>query len=134
VAVHKLYNAYLTVGGVDLSDHVKSITINWGAEALDSTAMSHTTRQNVGGLLTWSIQVDFLQDYAASEVDVTLQALVGTTATVVVRADAGASAATNPTYTGTGLLTSYVPVGGTVGDMHMTQATFEAGGTLVRTT
>lgn len=132
MAVHKFYNASVVINSVDLSDHVKSVTINTGAEALDDTAMGDTTRSNLGGLLTWGISVDFEQDYASGKVDATLYPLVGTTTTIVVKPDAGSTAATNPKRTGTALLTSYDPVGGTVGDLHMTQAQFVAAGTLTR--
>lgn len=132
MAVHKLYNASVVINSVDLSDHVKSVTVTTGAEALDDTAMGDTTRSNLGGLLTWSISVDFEQDYASAKVDATLSPLVGTTTVVVVKADSAAVSATNPSWTGTGLLTAYQPVGGTVGDLHMTQAQFASAGTLSR--
>lgn len=132
--VHKLYNSTCVINSVDLSDHVKSITITQGAEALDDTAMGDTTRSNLGGLLTWGISIDFEQSYTAAKVDATLNGLLGTTTTVVVKADSAAVSATNPSWTGTGLLTSYQPVGGTVGDLHMTQAQFVAAGNLVRAT
>ena len=39
--------------------------------------MGDTTRTHLGGLKTWSIEVDLLQDYASSSTDQTLNALVG---------------------------------------------------------
>jgi len=132
MAVHKLYNASVVINSVDLSDHVKSVTLNTGSEALDDTAMGDTTRSNLGGLLTWGLSIDFEQDYASGKVDATLNGLVGATTTVVVKADAGTVSATNPSWSGTALLTAYDPLGGTVGDLHMTQAQFVAAGTLTR--
>lgn len=134
MAAHKLYNAYVLINSVDLSDHVKSVTLNHGSESLDSTVMSNTTRAHIGGLLTWDLTVDFEQDYASAKVDATLAALVGTVTTFEIRSDAGSVSATNPKWSGSGLLSSYKPVGGTVGDLHMTQAKFESGGTLTRAT
>jgi hypothetical protein len=134
MAVHKLYNASVVINSVDLSDHVKSVSIDTGAEALDDTNMGDTTKSNLGGLLTWGITVQFMQDYAPGKVDATLNGLVGSTTTIVVKADAGSVSTTNPSWTGTGLLTAYNPVGGQVGELHMTQATFASAGTLTRAT
>lgn len=134
MAVHKFYNAKVTIGGVDLSDHVKSVRVSQEAEALDITAMGDTTKKALGGLLSWSIEIDFEQDYAASKVDATMAPLVGATAAIVVIPENAAVSATNPSYTGTGLLTSYQPIGGQVGEAHMTQAKFVSAGPLTRAT
>lgn len=134
MAIHKLYNASVVINSVDLSDHVKSVTLNTGVEALDDTAMGDTTRSNLGGLLTWGLSIDFEQDYASGKVDATLDPLRGTTTTFVVKADSGSVSATNPSWSGTGLLTAYDPINGAVGDLHMTQAQFASAGTLTRAT
>ena len=58
-------NAYLMINGVDLSDHVKSLNLTYEAEMLDDTVMGTTgTRSNKPGLKNWSLEVEFLQDYA----------------------------------------------------------------------
>lgn len=134
MAAHKIYNASVVINSVDLSDHVKSVSLPQECEALDDTNMGDTTRSNFGGLLKWQIDVEFMQDYASSKVDQTLNTLVGATTTIVVKADSGSVSATNPSWTGTGLLSSYKPVGGTVGDLHLTNATFLSAGTLARAT
>lgn len=135
MAVHKLYNAYITINSVDLSDHVKSITLNTGAESLDATKMSDTTRNFIGGLLTASLTVDFEQDYASSKVDATVAAVgLGASTTIVIRPDAGSVGTTNPQWSGSWVLTSYQPVGGTVGDLHMTQLQCVPAGTITRAT
>lgn len=134
MAVHKLYNASVVINSVDLSDHVKMVRLSRSADALDMTAMGDTTKKSIGGLLGWECEIDFEQDYAAGKVDATLDPLIGTTTTIVVKADAGSVSATNPSFTGTGLLTAYQPIGGTVGEGHMTQARFTSGGALTRAT
>ena len=134
MAAHKLYNASVTINSVDLSDHCKSVTINQGAESLDNTVMSNTTRSHLGGLFTWSIDIEFEQDYASSSIDQTLNALVGATTTFIIKSDAGTTTATNPKWTGTGLVTSYQPVGGTVGDLHLTKLHLDSASVLTRGT
>lgn len=131
-----LFNdCFVSVGGVDLSAYVQSATVNYSAEMLDETAMGDTTRKNKGGLKNWSIDVEFKQDFAAGAVDVTLFSLVGTTFTVIVRpVKATAVSATNPNYTGTGILESYNPVGNGVADLATTSISIQSAGTLSRAT
>lgn len=129
-----LSNAFLSINGVDLSDHVRQITLPFSSEPQDKTAMGDTTRERVGGLLDWSIDVEFNQDYAAAEIDDTLFALVGTTFAVIIRPDAGVVSATNPQFSGTALLESYQPVGGSVGEIHTAPITLTASGPLTRAT
>jgi len=126
-------NAFFSATGVDLSDHVKSVTVNYSAELQDNTAMSDTTRSRLGGLKDWSMEVEFHDDFAAGKVNVTLWSKVGSTCVVLMRPDAGALSATNPNFTGTSILES-LPVGGTLGEMAATTATFQSAGTLSRAT
>lgn len=117
---------------VDLSDHIKSITLNYSAEMLDDTAMGDDTRSKIGGLKDWSMDVTFHQDYAASNVDATFFPLVGSTFVCVLKPTSSAVSATNPSFTGTGILESYQPMGGGVGDLEETTVTIQSAGTLVR--
>ena len=55
-------NAYFEVNGTSLSDHVESLTFNYGSEMQDETAMGDDTRINKGGLKTWSLDINFHQD------------------------------------------------------------------------
>lgn len=135
MATQAFTDAFVSINSVDLSDHVRSVTLNYAAEMLDETAMGATTRTRKGGLKDWSLEVEFNQDFAASEVDVTLFSLVGTTFTVIVRPDNSEGVGTtNPNYTGTGILESYPPLAGAVGDLHTTSITIQSAGALSRAT
>jgi hypothetical protein len=91
---------------------------------------------NAAGLATWSISVELLQDYATGKVDATLAPLlgIGTTAALVVKPTSGSVTGTNPSYSGTGILESYNPIGGSVGDQSMASATFQSASALTRAT
>lgn len=133
MASHMLYNAYVKVNNVDLSDHVKSVTLNYGANQLDDAAMSDETEINLAGIKNWSASVTFDQDYAAAKVDATLFPLVGAAAfPFAIRPDAGAISATNPEFVANATLASYPPVTGTHGDKHRVTAEFNCAATLVR--
>lgn len=125
-------NAFLSIGGTDLSDHVRQATLEYNAEMQDKTAMGDLTRTRLGGLKDWTLTVNFNQDFAASNVDATLFPLVGTSVAIILRPDAAAVSATNPNFTGNAILESYAPLGGNVGDMAETPVTLQADGTLTR--
>ena len=125
-------DAKVTINGVDLSDHVKQVTLNYSAEMQDDTIMGDDTRSRLGGLKDWSIDVEFAQDHATSKVDVTLFAIVGTTFPIILVPTSATVSAVNPKYTGTGILETYPPMGGAVGDIAVTSITIQAAGTLTR--
>lgn len=129
-----LDDASVVINAVDLSDHVQSVTINYSAEMQDETAMGDDTRVNKGGLKNWSMDVEFKQDYASGEVDATLFSLVGATFTVTVKPTSAAVGTTNPSYSGTGILESYNPIGNSVGDLATAPITIQSAGTLTRAT
>ena len=135
MATMVLTDGFISIGGVDLSDHMKSGSMNYEAEALDQTAMGADTRLNVGGLKNWSVEATFYQDYAAGETDATIFSKVGTATAIIVRSVAtGGVGATNPNFTGTGLVQSYTPVTGEVGSSHEVTVSIVAAGTLSRAT
>lgn len=124
-------DASLVVNSVDLSDHVRSLTLNYEAEMLDDTVMGTSgTRSSKPGLKNWNLEVEFLQDFAAASVDATLFPLIGASSfPVAARAvKTLAISATNPEYTGNAVLENYTPIAGEVGTLGMTNCTFRAGG------
>ena len=128
-------NAYLLLNAVDLSDHVRQITLTHGADLPDRTAMSDNSRRRLPGLKDWSATVEFNQDFDASKVDATLNGLVGAASFAIeIRPDAGAVAATNPKYTGSALLESYPILSGSIGDAAVSSITLQGDGDLTRAT
>ena len=117
---------------VDLSDHVKAVTLNYASELQDDTVMGDDTRSRLGGLLDWSMDIEFAQDFDSAKVDATLFPLVGTTFIVKLVATTATVSSTNPRYTGTGILESYPPLSGAVGDLAVTAITIQSAGTLAR--
>jgi hypothetical protein len=116
-----LKDAFVLINAVDLSDHVRSVTVNYSAEVQDNTPMTKNSRQRIGGLKDWSADVEFYQDHAAGEVDATLFGVVGSQIACEFRPTSAARGATNPGYTGNGIIESYEPVAGAVGENAMTR-------------
>lgn len=129
-----LTDASVTVNSVDLSDHVTQVVLNYEVDAVEVTAMSDGAHKFTGGLTNVSATVDFQQDFAASSVDATIEPLVGTTTTVVIKPTSSAVAADNPSYTLTGTyVASHTPLNASVGDLSTTSVEFQ-GGSLARAT
>src|SRR6266704_3641560 len=95
-------DASVKINTVDLSDHVKSVKVNYSADLLDATAMGMTSKARKGGLKDWDVEIEFYQDYAASKID-----------------------ATNPRYSGNGIIDKYPPYTGGVGEMGMAPVTMQ---------
>jgi hypothetical protein len=129
-----LTNADITVNGVVLSDRANSVTLNYEIEAVEDTTFGNSGRTFIGGLQNNTIDIEFMQDFAATETEATIFPLVGAQTTVTVRPSSAATSATNPLYTlSNTYLAAHTPVSATVGELAVTSLSFQ-GGTLVKTT
>lgn len=128
-----LLNEYVEINSVDLSDHVRQATLALEASQLDSTAMGDDWSEVTGGLKSGTITLEFLDDFAAGEVDDTLWPLFGTVTTFLVRPDAGAVSSTNPNYSGS-LFIAQHNVGGSLNEMAGKSLTLPTSGTVSRAT
>lgn len=134
MAVFVLKDASLTVNAVSLSTYVTSISLAYETDSVEVTSMGSNGHVFTGGLQNISLDVTLNQDFAASQVAATLDALVGTTTTVVIKPTSAAVSATNPSYTITNaFLAATQPVNGSVGDLASMSVSF-TGGTLVKAT
>lgn len=135
MAEEVLVKAFLSINAVDLSSKLKQINTPQGVERQDDTAMGDDTRSGPGGALkTWSVSATFNQDYAAGSVDATLSGIVGTVVAIEYRPKTDAVAATNPKWTGNGLIEAYEPIVGSAGDQAIATVTIGSAGTLTRAT
>ena len=105
----------LKIATVDLSEYVTSITLTQTFDEVETTAMGSTAHTIAKGLEASTLQVDFLNDWAAAKVQATLQAAYGTSVTALVVPVRGAVtttiSATNPLYTVSILINNLTPVG-----------------------
>lgn len=133
MATFALINEFVELNSVNLSDHCRNGTLALEAEALDSTAFGDNWREQTGGLKAGTLTLEFLDDFAASEVDATLWPLLGTVVTFTIRPTADAVSATNPNYSGSVLIAQHA-VGGELGTMATKSLTFPTSGTVSRAT
>ena len=136
MAHYVITDASVTVAGTDLSDHVKSVSLDFSRDAADDSAMGDTWQNRQGGVFDVSGSIEFHQDFAASEVDATIwTAFTGSSpVTIIERPTSAAVGAANPNFTGTAVITSYSPIGGSHGDKAMAPVSFEGAGTWSRAT
>ena len=122
------------IGTVDLSDHVKQITINQKFDELEVTAMGDTGHKFVKGLESSSITVSFLNDDAVASVLPTLEAAYGTSAAFkacqIASAGSATISATNKLYSGLILINNLTPINGAVGDISTQDITFTVNGSI----
>ena len=123
-------DATLTVGGTDLSDHVVSLGLNVDGDELDITAMGDTWKDRIIGLKSWSINVEFHQDFAASKTFWTIWDANGTKPSSVVKPTSSAVSATNPSFTGTPLINAFPILTGSVGSLSTISVSWNGGGAL----
>lgn len=123
-----LKDCVIVVNSIDFSDHISSVEVNLSKDDIDTTNFSGGGRERAAGLKDDSFELNFQQDFAASEVDATLYPLWNneTEFTVTVKPTAAATSATNPLYSATCILLEYQPLSGDVGELSETSVTFPA--------
>ena len=131
-------DGFLQINGVDLSDHVREMSLDTSVAELPDNVHGDNTAKVAAGLEDWTVNVTFLQDFAASKVDITLDGMGGvghTQKNIIIGPDkTTAVSTTNPRYSGEAILASYRPLGGAHGSNLECTATFRAAGNLTRGT
>lgn len=125
---------FVSINGSDFSTNLNSVELSQEADDLETTAFGSSWRTRIGGLKQASLTLNFMQDFGAGSVDATLNPLLGSIATVVIKPTSGTVNSTNPTYTMTALVTQYSPFASSVGDISTLSVTFPISGTVTRAT
>ena len=134
MAVYLNNTVVVTLNSVVLTDHVTSATINRTFDELEVTAMSDQSHKFVKGLESSTIQLDFLSDTAAANVNATLQAAWGTTVPITLKQTSAAVSATNPLYSTTILVNNTTDINGDVASIASQSITFTCNSPIVITT
>lgn len=127
-------NAQVTIGGVDLSSHIKKVTLSSSRNELETTTFGNTAKRRAAGLADNKISLDFNQDFSASTVEATIYSLLGTTATVVVKPASSTVSTTNPSYTAVALITEWMPLDVQVGELASASITWPIDGAITKAT
>jgi hypothetical protein len=129
-------NAWVRVGGQDISDHVREISVAMSAPAVDVRAMGAAGRDVLQGLREDQFTLTAYSDFAASQIDTLIYPLFSGASSFLVECAAAGTAisATNPKYSGSCILTDYNPISGSVGDAATTPLTLPVQGIISRAT
>jgi len=134
MAIYLSNGVVVTLNSVALSDHVTMATINRVFDELEVTAMGDNAHKFVKGLEASTIQLDFLNDTAASNVNATLQAAWGTTVALTLKQTSAATSATNPLYSTTVLVNNTQDINGGPADISTQSITFTCNSVIVIST
>ena len=129
-----LTNPSITIGGVDLSDHINNITLETKYDIVETTTFGSTAKTRVAGLADNQISIDFMQDFGSSSVEATIYPLLGTTTSIVVKPVAGTTTSTNPQYTVSALVADWTPLQGGVGQLATASVTWPVSGAITKAT
>lgn len=123
------------INGVDLSQFVASVNLSSNAAEVTTTNFaSGGNVERVAGLRDNSLQISFMQDFAAGAVEATIYPLIGSTAAFVVNPSSTAASSAAPNYTGTCVVTAWSPVAGAVGELLTADVTWPITGAISKAT
>ena len=97
---------------VDISAYVTSAVINQIVDELEVTAMGDTAHKFVAGLQSGTFTIDFINDWASSQVMQTLNAAFGQTLSIsAITVKGTVVSASNPSYQFSVLVNNLTPLG-----------------------
>jgi hypothetical protein len=129
-----LTDAKVTVNGVNLSDHIASVSLAMSTDVIETSAFSSAAaKTRVGGLQDNSVTLEFHQDFATSNVEATIYPLLGNTTTILVSPTSTVSA-TSPSYSFTALVSEWTPLNGGVGELATASVTWPISGAITKAT
>jgi hypothetical protein len=129
-----LTNPSITIGGIDLSDHINNVVLDTKYDIVETTSFGSTAKTRVAGLQDNSVTLDFMQDFGASSVEATIYPLLGTATTIVIKPVAGTTTTTNPQYTVSAVVAEWTPLKGTIGSLASASVTWPVSGTITKAT
>jgi hypothetical protein len=132
-----LTDVEVTIGAVDLSDHIASVTISSTYDVLETTAFAGgnvpaAAKTRTPGLVDNSVTFEFHQDFAASSVEASIYPLLGTVAAVTVKPTQAAISAQNPEYQFNAVISEWTPLNGAVGELATASVTWPVSGPITK--
>jgi hypothetical protein len=132
-----LTNVDVEIAGVNLSDHIASVSLSSTWDAVETTAFGGgnvpaAARTRQAGLVDNAVTLDFHQDFAAGEVEATIYPLLGTVAAIKIQPVNAAISADSPQYQFSALISEWTPVNGAVGELATASVTWPITGAIVK--
>lgn len=128
-----LLDAQLSIANNDLTNWTSKIELSDEFEAKQTTNFGSGGAEEVlGGLEKFEAAITFKQDYDDNQLDEIMWALRRTVVTFAARPKVAIVGASNPKYSGSILITKWVPLSGEVGDVAEVDVTYPGSGPLAR--
>ena len=134
MAVFAATDLEVTIDTVDFSASLAAVTLDISKEQLETTAFGDAARTYIAGLQDATVTFSFHQDFAASAVDATLHAALGTEVAILVKPTSDAVGSGNPSYSFNALVTQITPFSSNVGDLATQDVSFPISGAITRAT
>jgi hypothetical protein len=124
----------VTIGTTNVSANLTQAELSLEADEVETTAFGATYRTRIGGLKNGSLNLQFNQDFGAASIDSQFFPLLGSAVAFSITPTSTAVAVTNPSYSGTALVTQYMPISASVGDLATFSITWPVTGAVTRAT
>lgn len=133
MAAFTYVDAFVSINSVDHSTDVKTVQLTVDLATEDATTMGSDWTVLVGGVLSGSVSLEFVDDMDNGAVDDLIWALTiaRTAVALEIRPDSAAVGTNNPKFTGN-ILPTGTSVGGAHGSLAMKSVTWPVTGTLTR--
>lgn len=126
---------YLSINSNVLNTFTRKAELTTEVEEKDvTTYASLGWKEVLGGLKSGELGCEFLNDFAATQLDSIMWPLLGLVVPFEVRADQAAVGTSNPKYTGSILINGWNPITGSVGDEATVSLSFPTSGQVLRAT
>jgi hypothetical protein len=126
------------IARIDVSDHVKSLTLTRKFDLLDDTRMGLTAHSRIPGLEMWTAEAELIQEFLTTQsggagLDGFLASLIGVTPIPIeIRPVNAIRTSDNPGFIGNAIMESYTPFKGEAGSLLTTVVPFQSAGSLTR--
>lgn len=128
----------VTLGGTDRTALVRSAELSIESDAPETTNMaSGGWREFLGGLKGFTLSIEFVRDADLSGLDSDIWTEFDSGDSImafVVQPTGDALGPTNPTYSGSVVITDWAPITGAVGDVFSNSVSWQGTGTITRAT
>jgi len=129
-----LTEPFISLDGVDLSDHITSVALGTVYDLVEVTEMGNIAKKFVGGLENNTLALEIQQDFGIGEVESVIYPNRGLRINAIVRPVDGPRSATNPEYTFVVLVSEWAPLTGSIGNLATVSISWPIFGEITKTT
>jgi hypothetical protein len=136
-----LTNAFVSIAGINLSDHIASITLATQYDLVDTTQLGDTSKKMIAGLAANTVSFEFHQDFQVGSVESVIYPLLGTATTCRIKPIDTARSTSNPEYimdgtlgSGKILISEWTPLNAAAGELTTASVTWPISGDVIKLT